>query len=464
MSQATLEKILRKAADLSCTNAEARYQRKDTEIIEIDNKVLKSYSANRFSGIGIRVVYGGTIGFSSTSNLNEKSLLKALEYAVSGARAQISTEEEPFTTVDLVKADVGINVTKNPLDYSPEEKIKLVMDVNKTAFTDDAIKTSSTRYGYIDNYTHLLNDEGTEVKVRTPLIGIAQVCIAQDGAVKESVSDQQIMCAGWEFIENADWNFFVTDLSKLAIEAVKSKTAPSGTLPVVVDQDVIGLVLHEAFGHACEGDAVANNVSVLRGKIGQPIAGDQVTIYDDGIVKDGYYHPYDDEGVEKGRTVIVKDGILEGFITDRKNAKKLDMPATGNGRIQDFENTPIVRQTNFYMDAGEYTMDELYEDVEYGIHIRARGGKGGQVDPGMGTFTFGVGPSKIIRNGEPAETVRGVVISGSILDTLKTVDAVGKDMKIKTSVFGACGKAGQAAKVGYGGPPVRAQKMTVGGR
>jgi TldD protein len=459
-----LEKILRKAAELGCTYAEARYQRKDTELIEIDNKVLKSYSANRFSGIGIRVVYGGTVGFSSTSNLDDKGLLKSLEYAVSGARALVSTEEEPFCPVDLVKADVGIDVTKNPLDFSPEEKIRLVMETNKAAFTDKAVKSSSTRYGYIDNFTHFLNDEGTEVKVRIPLIGIAQVCVAQEGVVKESVSDHSSRCAGWEYIEKVDWNHFVTDLSGLAIEAVKSKTAPSGTLPVVIDQDIIGIVLHEALGHACEGDAVASNISVLKGRIGEPIAGNQVTIYDDGIVKDGYYHPYDDEGVEKGRTVIVEDGILKGFITDRKNAKKLDMPATGNGRIQDFENTPIVRQTNFYMKAGEYSMDELYEDVKDGIHIRGRGGKGGQVDPGMGTFTFGVGPSKIIRNGEPAETVRGVVISGSILDTLMTVDAVGKDMKIKTSVFGACGKAGQSAKVGYGGPPVRAQKMTVGGR
>jgi len=82
----------------------------------------------------------------------------------------------------------------------------------------------------------------------------------------------------------------------------------------------------------------------------------------------------------------------------------------------------------------------------------------------MGTFTFGVGPSKIIRKGELAETVRGVVISGSILDTLKTVDAVGKDLVVKTGVFGGCGKSGQRASVGFGGPHIRVRKMTVGGR
>jgi TldD protein len=464
MDQTLMEKILNKAGDIGCKYAEVRYQQKDVEVIQVDNRVLRSYSANQFSGVGIRVVYGGSIGFSSTSNLNENSLLQSLEVAVSGARAQLSAEEEPFCPVDFVKADIGIYVKKDPLDYSPEEKIQLVRETNEAAYTDEAIKSSRTRYGFVDNYSHFLNDDGVEIKIRTPIIGIAQICIAQHSTVKESVSDQISKCSGWEFIEKMDWNTLSRDLSNLAIEAAKSKTAPSGSFPVIIDQDIIGIVLHEALGHACEGDAIANDISVLSGRIGEIIAGDQVTIYDEGIVEDGYYHPFDDEGVEKQRTVIVEDGILKGFITDRRNAKKLDIPVTGNGRIQDFENSPIVRQTNFYMKAGKYNLDELFEDMDYGIHIRGRGGKGGQVDPGMGTFTFGVGPSKIIRNGEPMETVRGVVISGSILETLKTIDAVGNESKVKTSVFGGCGKAGQAVKVGYGGPPVRALKMTVGGR
>jgi TldD protein len=108
--------------------------------------------------------------------------------------------------------------------------------------------------------------------------------------------------------------------------------------------------------------------------------------------------------------------------------------------------------------------EEMIEDIEFGIYVKGKGGGGGQVETGIGTFTFGVGPSKIIRKGELAETVRGVVISGFILDTLKTVDAVGKDLKIITTVFGGCGKDAQRATVGFGGPHVRVRKMTVGGR
>ena len=96
-----------------------------------------------------------------------------------------------------------------------------------------------------------------------------------------------------------------------------------------------------------------------------------------------------------------------------------------------------------------------------GILVQGRGMRGGQVETGMGTFTFGVGPSRMIRDGEVQELVRGVVISGSVLDVLKTVDAVGDDFKMRT---GNCGKNAQQVNTGMGGPSMRAQKMTVGGQ
>jgi TldD protein len=233
---------------------------------------------------------------------------------------------------------------------------------------------------------------------------------------------------------------------------------------VVADPFVVGLILHEALGHASEGDIVATGGSVLAGKRGEMIASELVTIVDEGVVEGGYYLPFDDEGVEKGRTMIVDRGRLTGYLTDRQAAHKMEAETTGNGRAEDFESMPLVRQSNYYMLEGDMTMEELIEDMDYGLLIQGKGTRGGQVDPGQGTFTFGVGPSKIIEKGKLGELVRGVVISGSILETLKTVDGVGDKTEIRTSVFGGCGKGGQQVTVGMGGPHVRIGKMTIGGR
>jgi TldD protein len=458
-----IENILKKASDLGCTFSDVRYQKRDTEVIQIDNQTLKTYSYNTLCGVGIRVIYGGSISYASTSDISKQSLNNTLQYAIKGARAQKSKEEEPYCTVNLNKADIELKKKIDPMNISPEEKIDLAMEVNKAAFIDKAVKTSMTAIGYINNETLFVSSDDSEIKVKTPLIGIAHTSVAQDKNIRELARVQKSDCAGWELLESLEIIEFAEDISNLAINAAASKHAPSGTFPVVIDQDVIGLVLHEALGHACEGDGVVNKTSILKDKIGEKIAGSQVSIIDEGVVTGGYFHPYDDEGVEKEKTVIVDKGVLQCFLTDRRSAKNLGTFSTGNGRLQDFENMPIVRQTNFYMTEGDYSLEELFEDINFGVYIKGKGGGGGQVETG-GTFTFGVGPSQIIRNGEPQELIRGVVISGDILDTMNSVDGIGKDVKIKTNVFGGCGKGGQQVKTGMGGPAVRAQKLTIGGR
>ena len=458
-----LEKILDKAVDLGASYADARYQCYDYELITVENKTLKNYSSRRLSGLGIRVAIKGVVGYASTSDLSQGSREKTLENAAKAAKS-IKCEKQPFGETEINTADVKLPIKTNPVDVSPEEKVSIALDANKSAWISDRIKSAITRLGLSNDFRLYISSEGAKVNVETTLVGLMHESVAKVNGVMERVPYSESVCAGFEFIKSTDWNSFTADISELAIEAASSKTPPPGTHPVVIDPEVFGVVLHEAFGHASEGDLVFTGDSVLHNKLGVQLASESVTVVDEGIVEGGYFCPFDDEGVKKERTVIVENGVLKSYLCDRHSALQFGVESTGNGRAQDFENIPIVRQTNYYLQPRDYKLEELIEDIDFGIYVREKGWTGGQVEPGMGTFTFGVGPSKVIRNGELAETVRGVVISGSILETLKTVDAVGKDLKMTTSVFGACGKGGQRATVGIGGPHVRVRKMTVGGR
>jgi TldD protein len=280
----------------------------------------------------------------------------------------------------------------------------------------------------------------------------------------ERVPEQRSYCAGYEFIENGDWNAFAADVSQLASKVVVAPLPPPGSYPAVLDPELIGLFLHEALGHASEGDLVTSKESVLDGRLGSSIASECVTMYDDGNIDGGYFVPFDDEGVPKGKSIILEKGRLRGFLLSRDTATELGLEPTGNARAQSFEHKPIVRMTNVYMEPGDLTFDELIKEIDYGFYIRGRGSLGGQVDVGGGTFTFRAGPSYLIEKGELKHMVRAVTLAGKILETLNTIDAVGKDFTVTTSVFGGCGKDGQMAKVGDGGPHVRLGKLTIGGR
>jgi TldD protein len=458
-----LEKLLDRIGSSDTSYGDVRFQRLESEFIKVDNKRLTDYSSRSLSGIGVRVICDGSIGFASTSDLSWRGLEEALSNSLEGAGARRADFADPLGEREALRVDVGIPMKVDPWDVPPEEKVELAIDANKAAWNDDRIRNATTRIGLTKDQRIFMSTEGAEVKVFTPLVGLGHNSIAEEAGVKEVIYSSESLCAGYEFIEEMDWNSFTTDISDLALEAVASETAPPGTYPVVVDNDVVGLVLHEALGHATEGDIVTTGGSVLKGRLGSEIASEIVSIYDEGVVERGLFYPYDDEGTKKGRTALVEGGILRGYLTDRRSAKSLDQDCTGNGRAQDFENFTLTRQTNYYMEPGDHSQEELVEGIEQGILVQGKGMRGGQVDTAMGTFTFGVGPSRVIRNGEVGEFVRGVVISGSILEVLRTVDAVGKDFKIRTNVFGGCGKGAQTVKTGMGGPSIRA-KMTVGGQ
>ncbi len=453
---------LKSAESMGASLAEVRAQAIIAESVRADNGVLKEFSRTLRAGIGVRVLYSGRYGFSATNKLSREAVLRAVENAFSAARA--SEEEVKLAERPSLKDRVEASVKVDPFTVPEEEKVTLVLEVNKAALQVPKVKSAVTNLGAFEDFRRVVASDGTDVTVKATMSGLTQLSVALEAGVMERMHDSEGAVAGWEYIKSRDWVNFSREVSARAAEAVSASTPPAGKFRVVADPRLIGLILHEAFGHALEGDLVYSGASVLAGKLGTQVAAPQVTIVDEGVVDGGYFVPYDDEGNRKGRTVVVEGGVLKSYLTSRATANALGMPVTGNGRAQDFASAPIVRQTNLYMVGGDWSLEEMIEDIEFGLYLTGRGAGGGQVDTAAGTFTFSVGPSRIIRKGELAEMVRGVVVSGMVLETLKGVEAVGKDVKIRTTVFGGCGKEGQIVKVGFGGPHVRIKEVTVGGR
>jgi len=218
------------------------------------------------------------------------------------------------------------------------------------------------------------------------------------------------------------------------------------------------VLIHEALGHATEGDLILQNDSILKDKIGEKIASDIVNIFDDASRKDGFgYYPYDVEGVKTKPNQLVKNGELISLLNSRETASKLGMKSSGNARSI-IADQPIVRMSNTYLQPGDNTFEELLEDIPDGMYLK--GSRGGQVDTGKGIFQFNAAEGYLIEDGEITTPLRDVSLSGNILETLKNIDAIGNDFKLSV---GFCGKDGQTAPVGDGGPHTRILNALVGG-
>jgi len=456
--------VVRLAERFGAEYAEARVQDYLYEVVRFDSGVLREYSVDRRKGVGLRVSVNGYLGFAYTNDVSRQGLEELVKRAVAAARtAAIAGRATRFAERPVRKERFSTPFSEDPVAVDPEEKVRVVEEVNVGSMRRAEIRSAVTALAVERDARLYASSDGADIRVEVVGVGLSHMAVARVGAVAERARDSESAIAGFEFIRKRDWGVFASEIDDLAIKAAQATTPKPGVYTAIIDNELIGLLLHEAFGHASEGDTVRAGASVLRGRLGQEVASPLVTIVDDGLVEGGYPVPFDDEGTPKRKTVVVEKGVLKGYLHSRATAHDLGQEPTGNARAQDFTFEPIVRQTNYYMLPGDYRVEELFEDVDYGIYLRARGSGGGQVNPAMGTFTFSVGPSYIVRKGEIAELVRGVIVSGMILETLRAIDAVARDFKVETSVFGACGKAMQRVRVGHGGPHVRTRRIVVGG-
>ncbi|MEM1600443.1 MAG: TldD/PmbA family protein [Sulfolobales archaeon] len=455
-----LDEALRRGADYVLV----RFQERLYEHITADCGIIRNYGMSSKTGLGIQVVVEGGVGYAYTTSLRLEDLRRTAERAVNLAKATRSLKSWRYvTTSNSARDTYKVEVREDPFTVDPEEKVRLVREVNSSSIKKDGIVSVITRLACERDRRVLISSEGLNVVSDITAVGFAHMSVARSGDVVERVGDSKSYIGGYEHIRRFNWLEFAEGIDELSIKASQAKTPTPGTYVAVVDNDVVGLLLHEALGHASEGDSITTKESVLQGRLGEKVASELVSVVDEGLITGGYPVPYDDEGTRKTKTFVVSQGILTGYLSSRRVASELGLGLTGNGRAQDFTHNTLVRQTNYYMVAGDWRVEELFEGISYGIYLKGVGAVGGEVRPSVGTYTFSIGPSYIIRNGEVAELVRGVSVSGMVLETLKEVDAVANDLKVSTSVFGGCGKGGQSVRVGTGGPHIRVRKVVVGG-
>ena len=404
-------------------------------------------------GTRIRVLKNGAWGFAYTTDLSKINEITETSLKLSDSLKGDVELTESEIIMDKVEVDV-----KTPFkDVSIEEKKDIMKSANDASTID---KVNSTTVSYADSEVNelFMNSEGSEIQVKTSRVRMALNASATDGEIIQFGHGSLGGVKGFEIIQDADIEEFGRNIGEKAVRLLEAKPAPSGQFTVIADPELTGVLIHEALGHATEGDLILQNDSILKDKIGEKIASGIVNIFDDASRKDGFgYYPYDVEGVRTKPNQLVKNGELISLLNSRETSSKLGMKSSGNARSL-IADQPIVRMSNTYLQPGDNTFEELLEDIPNGMYLK--GSRGGQVDTGKGIFQFNAAEGYMIENGEITTPLRDVSLSGNILETLKNIDAIGDDFKLSV---GFCGKGGQTAPVGDGGPHTRILNALVGG-
>ncbi|PWB52000.1 MAG: TldD/PmbA family protein [Candidatus Methanoperedenaceae archaeon] len=436
----------------------------DTRIIKsvstsiiLDNGEIREISNNFSSGGAVRVLDAGSWGFVSLDGLHDN-----LDSAISsaGKLAESARNRSPRNPIHLAPIkepslqDLPI-IKEKPQDIPIEDKVKLLLEIEKNAKME-GIQSTNAMYSESLINVKYSSSEGLDCEYSLTRLGFAISAIAQSEGIYQIGRESRFGVMGFELFKMHDAFELAQKAANTAKELLLAKTPKAGTYPVILDQELAGVFIHEAVGHAVEADHVLEGNSILSGKIGEQIASPLITVYDDPSLHEYGYYPFDDEGAQSKRTTLIRKGVLKSYIHSRETAGKLGGESR-NSRAQGYAR-PVIRMSNTFIAAGEMKFDEMLMELKDGIYLE--GSRGGQVNPGEGVFQFNAERGFIVKNGELTTSLRDVSLSGNTLEILNNVSAVGNDLELNS---GRCGKAGQLVPVSDGAPHVLVNRAMVGG-
>ncbi len=439
--------------------AEARAQKLYKTALSIKEERVEAAKQGIENGVAIRVLVNGAWGFSSVGSLDNAILEGAVSDACRMAKLASTRLKTPIklAAAKVINDRVTSKPKKNPSDILMEDKIKTALKVNKASLdVDNRIKSCSVDYLDLTGSSLLVNSDGSSIEQDKLYVWARITASAQSEGIFTFGREEIGSTAGYELFDQQTPEALGEKVAKLAIEQLNAKSPRGGKFPVVLGPNVVGVFVHEAFGHLAEAD-LALSGGVLASNLGKKIGSNLVTFYDDGTINGAFgAFKYDDEGVESQKTLLIKDGVVSGLMHNRETAKKFNAQPTGNARAEDFRVEPIIRMRCTYMAPRDQTFEELIEDVKSGYYFKSFRGGQANLD---GTFQVGIQEGFEIENGEVGAPIRNASISGNTLETLHQVSGVGNDFMLDP---GRCGK-GQTAFISDGGPHIRISKVVVGG-
>ncbi|MHA1734319.1 MAG: TldD/PmbA family protein [Promethearchaeota archaeon] len=455
--------LTRVAGEFPCDFYDVRCVVARGSSIDLVKDRSREVSESSIQGVGIRVLKDSGWGFSATNTPEPNRLAAAFKTAWKLAKVTGASTSEKFTLEerDPFVAKTEVTARKPLEDIGIDEKLLLVREQDRIARDDPRVV--NTHFVYSDGTfeARYFDCNGREITSRGSSVRLGCAVFAKETGDVQKGSRLLAGRGGFEVLEDQGLEHLGSDCALEATSLLDSKPSPAGKFTLIMDPKLCGTFIHEAFGHPCEADAILQKSSVLEGRVGERVGVDGITIVDDATIEGsyGFYH-HDSEGTPGQRTVLVEDGILKGFLHSLETASRLGVEPTGNGRAQSYDYTPQVRMSSTLLEPGDYSFEELVEDIKHGIY--AQDWLYGYTDPGSGSFMFKVKKAQLIEGGELQDRLyRDAAMSGITLEVLGNVTGLGK---VQDRSPGVCGKGGQGVPVGDGGVHVRVRDIVIGGR
>jgi len=401
------------------TLAEVRVRDREVELVQ----------QSAITGLGLRVLRDRRMGFMYTTDLR-RTVVDELVNRTIALAGEATPRDENKLPDQIFPPQSNLEIYDDAIAaMKVEDLIQLARTLEENAIAQDKRieTTQDTRAGYAVGEVHFTNTFIPYQFFQNTVCWLSCTAIATEGGLKREG-------------EYGDRKRIYQDLvtperigrkaSERALARLGAKPVPSTKAPVIFDAEAAGAFVGGLFG-AFNGLNVLEQRSFLAGKLGQPIASPLVTIVDDGIMRRGLgTRPFDGEGAQTRRSVVVDRGVLMKFLQTTATARRSNVQPTGNA-ARGYDSLPVVGATNFYIDNGSTKPEQMIKDVDRGLFVTGTAGFG--FDLTAGEYSQQV-EGAWIEKGKLTQPVEGITVAGKLTDMLTGIDAVGRDLEFRTQI------------------------------
>lgn len=451
--------------------SEARFVSVSEEEYILKNGVPESPIFTTTKGIGIRVLVDGGLSFLSINKFDKEEIKSRIKEAIKMAKVSSKLLNEPIRLSEekIFKKKWEVKQKIKLVNIDPRRKIDYLFDAEKE-LKDIHSKLPSRFFQLTSSIEekYFVNSEGTKIYSKIPRVGISYSLVASANGNTEQRYFSIGESGGWEIIKKHDFISKISEESRNLIKILnEAKSLQKENLDVVLSPELVGIAMHESCGHPSEADRILGREGAQAGEsyltkqwLGKRIGSNAVTVADDPTVKNSWgYYKYDDEGVKAKKRFLIKNGIINDFLHNRETAVKFNTKSNGSARASSFDREPLIRMSTTFMLPGDFTFEELLEDIKKGVFIKSY--TEWNIDDKRWNERYVGCEAYLIENGELKNLVRRPVLEITTKGFFSSVDACSKDLEF---ISGSCGKGEpmQSLPVWMGGPYIRLRNILIG--
>ena len=428
-----VKELFSKAQEEGFSEYEVYYVDRESLSISVYKEEVEKYNLNNSAGLSFRGKFGDRIGYSYTEILDEDAIEMLVKKAKENVLAIENNDIQFIYEGD--KEYKEISTYHEELEDIPADKlINIAISMEKEAkkycnkvesFSGCSVSYSSGKYG-------IINSKGLNLSNKSNLLTAYVVPI---------VKDLDKMYDGCGYVVAKSLNDVKPDkIAKMGVDEALSKiggtSIAAGNYKVIINNEAMVSLL-STFAGIFSGDAVQKGLSLLKDKEGEIIATDIVNLVDDPHLEDGLASvSFDDEGVATLKTYLIKNGKLNSLLHNLKTANKAGVKSTGNGFKASYASPISVSPTNFYIEPGINSLEEMTKKINKGLIITDFAGLHSGANSITGDFSLAA-KGFYIEDGIKTHPVEQITVAGNFFTLLNNIEEIGSDLKFPMSSVGS---------------------------